>query len=113
MVKVPQLVTDKWYKEYNGATDTTGRYDTYMVNPAYTSVMKDIKLTTRGGARLSDVLPDFITKSIYVATNTYNDSFDGNLVNMVFKLASSSGSTTDFKIVNEPESSDATDWASP
>lgn len=46
------------------------RYNTYMVNPAYTSVMHDIKLVTRGGARLSDVLPDFINKGIYVVNNT-------------------------------------------
>lgn len=43
----------------------------YLVNPAYTSVMHDIKLTTRGGARLSDILPDFINKGIYVVDNTY------------------------------------------
>ncbi len=41
-------------------------YNKYEVNPAYTSVMHDIKLTTRGGARLSDILPDFINKGIYV-----------------------------------------------
>ncbi len=51
-------------------------YDRYMVNPAYTSVMHDIKLTTRGGARLSDILPDFINKGIYVVTNTYADDVD-------------------------------------
>ena len=43
----------------------------YVVNPAYTSVMRDIKLTSRGGARLSDILPDFINKGIYVVDNTY------------------------------------------
>ena len=43
----------------------------YIVNPAYTSVMRDIKLTSRGGARLSDILPDFINKGIYVVDNTY------------------------------------------
>lgn len=48
-----------------------GVYDAYQVNPAYTSVMHDIKLTTRGGARLSDILPDFINKGIYVVDNTY------------------------------------------
>lgn len=48
-------------------------YDQYEVNPAYTSVMHDIKLTTRGGARLSDILPDFINKGIYVVDNTYVD----------------------------------------
>ena len=47
-------------------------YDHYEVNPAYTSVMHDIKLTTRGGARLSDILPDFINKGIYVVDNTFD-----------------------------------------
>ena len=47
-------------------------YDRFEVNPAYTSVMHDIKLTTRGGARLSDILPDFINKGIYVVDNTYD-----------------------------------------
>ncbi len=46
-------------------------YDQYMVNPAYTSVMHDIKLTTRGGARLSDVLPDFVLKGVYNVSNDY------------------------------------------
>lgn len=46
-------------------------YDEYQVNPAYTSMMHDIKLATRGGARLSDILPDFINKGIYVMDNTY------------------------------------------
>lgn len=58
--------------EYEPA-GTLKPYDTYMVNPAYTSVMHDIKLTTRGGARLSDVLPDFINKGIYVVSNTYQE----------------------------------------
>lgn len=52
----------------------SNHYDTYMVNPAYTSVMHDIKLTTRGGARLSDILPDFINKGIYVVSNTMHES---------------------------------------
>ena len=58
--------------DYNGTGAVL--YDTYMVNPAYTSVMHDIKLTTRGGARLSDILPDFINKGIYITNNTYKDS---------------------------------------
>lgn len=44
-------------------------YDKYMVNPAYTSVMHDIKLTTRGGARLSDILPDYVLKGVYNLIN--------------------------------------------
>jgi hypothetical protein len=34
--------------------------------------MNDIKLASRGGARLSDILPDYIVKGIYVADNTYH-----------------------------------------
>lgn len=75
--RVPMILqtissNNEWEK-YNN-TSTANRYDTYMVNPAYTSVMHDIKLTTRGGARLSDVLPDFINKGIYVVNNTVKES---------------------------------------
>ena len=55
-------------------------YDRFQVNPAYTSVMHDIKLTTRGGARLSDILPDFINKGIYVLDNTYKEAGCGGQV---------------------------------
>ncbi|MBE6468239.1 MAG: hypothetical protein E7004_06605 [Alphaproteobacteria bacterium] len=54
-----------------------GKYDYYQVNPAYTSVMNDIKLASRGGARLSDILPDFVIKGIYVADNTYYGGTSG------------------------------------
>ena len=58
----------------NASGNTTSKgYDAYQVNPAYTSVMHDIKLVTRGGARLSDILPDFINKGIYVLDNTYQE----------------------------------------
>ena len=75
--RVPMILqtispNNEWEK-YN-KTSTANRYDTYMVNPAYTSVMHDIKLTTRGGARLSDVLPDFINKGIYVVNNTVKEN---------------------------------------
>ncbi len=68
---VPQLVTTTELQSYENKGTSVQRYDTYMVNPAYTSVMHDIKLTTRGGARLSDILPDFINKGIYVVNNTF------------------------------------------
>ena len=75
--RVPMILqtispNNEWEK-YN-KTSTANRYDTYMVNPSYTSVMHDFKLTTRGGARLSDVLPDFINKGIYVVNNTVKES---------------------------------------
>lgn len=59
-----------YFSQYNNSQgESRTRYDTYMVNPAYTSVMNDIKLVSRGGARLSDILPVFITKGIYTALN--------------------------------------------
>lgn len=67
--EVPQMFNKDVMEHYGEKVEN--RYDTYMVNPAYTSVMHDIKLTTRGGARLSDILPDFINKGIYVVNNTY------------------------------------------
>lgn len=58
----------------NGSNHSYQKYAGYEINPAYTSVMHDIKLTTRGGARLSDILPDFINKGIYVVDTTYDDT---------------------------------------
>ena len=89
--KVPEILQSELLTKYNG--NGAVRYDTYMVNPAYTSVMKDIKLTTRGGARLSDILPDFITKGIYLAGNTFDDTKQ----EMRFKLANDA-----FKLADEP-----------
>lgn len=71
---LPEVVSLGSYKHYNAAGGEADHpYDAYQVNPAYTSVMHDIKLTTRGGARLSDILPDFINKGIYVLDNTYKE----------------------------------------
>ena len=75
--EVPQMFSKDVMKNYGEKVEN--RYDTYMVNPAYTSVMHDIKLTTRGGARLSDILPDFINKGIYVVNNTYLEKTDDDL----------------------------------
>ncbi len=54
------------YALYNfmGTINTEGTQN-YLLDPAYTSVMNDIRLTSRGGARLSEVLPDYINKGIY------------------------------------------------
>ena len=53
-------------------------YDQFMVNPAYTSVMHDIKLTSRGNARLSDILPDFVLKGVYNVSNDFTETGDGD-----------------------------------
>lgn len=55
--------------------DTTSEdgadYSRFEVDPAFVSVMNDIKLTSRGGAHLADILPNYINKGIYVLSNTY------------------------------------------
>lgn len=46
-------------------------YNRFRVDPAFVSVMNDIKLTSRGGARLSEAMPNYILKGIYELTNSY------------------------------------------
>ena len=105
-------ISERYYKPGS----SINYYDTYMVNPKYTSVMHDIKLTTRAGARLSDVLPDFINKGIYVVRNSYGDKYvegdliptekrdnKGNLISPPYK-------TTTKKV---PEGETPGTWASP
>ncbi|MBR5599171.1 MAG: hypothetical protein IKW39_03930 [Alphaproteobacteria bacterium] len=71
-IKANRLVSNTNMVANDGPrTNAANAYDQYMVNPAYTSVMHDIKLTTRGGARLSDVLPDFVLKGVYNVSNDY------------------------------------------
>ncbi|MBQ7284885.1 MAG: hypothetical protein IJW72_01345, partial [Alphaproteobacteria bacterium] len=78
-IKLDRIIANQAYPDGGVGTgssgeSTTKKYDAYQLNPAYTSVMHDIKLTTRGGARLSDILPDFINRGIYVLDNTYPES---------------------------------------
>ena len=88
------------------------KYDRYMVNPAYTSVMHDIKLTTRGGARLSDILPDFINKGIYVVNNTYKDE-GGDLSTLKVSLEGQQLKANGFEEVPSGTLSGKNQWASP
>lgn len=41
----------------------------YLLDPAYTSILNDIKLISRGGASLSDILPNYILKSVEEITD--------------------------------------------
>lgn len=54
---------------YTHSGDT--KYDHFRVDPSYMSVMNDIKITSRGGARLSEALPNYILKGIYELSNSY------------------------------------------
>lgn len=77
-IRLDRVIANQAYPDNGVGTgssgeSTTKKYDAYQLNPAYTSVMHDIKLTTRGGARLSDILPDFINRGIYVLDNTYKE----------------------------------------
>lgn len=53
----------------NGDRD---KYKNFRVDPAFISVMNDIKITSRGGARLSEALPNYILKGIYQLSNDYS-----------------------------------------
>lgn len=64
---VSDATGSKTYNVHGG--DTT--MNKFRVNPAFTSVMNDIKITSRGGARLSEALPNYILKGIYDLNNTY------------------------------------------
>lgn len=60
-----RIVSDKTVTAQNGEADGKN----YQIDPAYTSVMNDIMLTSRGGARLSDILPNYIAKGMYSYSN--------------------------------------------
>ena len=42
----------------------------YGLDPANTSVLNDVRLASRGGARLSDILPNYISKGIFQLTSS-------------------------------------------
>ena len=73
-IKADRFVSNVQPEETITIDGTNNTYNTFQVNPAYTSMMNDIKLASRGGARLSDILPDFINKGIYVLDNTFKGS---------------------------------------
>ncbi|MBQ3695825.1 MAG: hypothetical protein II938_02510 [Alphaproteobacteria bacterium] len=52
-----------------GTTGTAAEIN-YVLDPKYTSVMNDIKVMSRGGARLSDILPNYILKDMTPLTSS-------------------------------------------
>ncbi|MCP4392936.1 MAG: hypothetical protein GY804_01505, partial [Alphaproteobacteria bacterium] len=66
-----------YYRYYYGIADgdaiyarETAFYDQfYQANPSGTSLMNDINLASRGGAALSDILPNYIERNQYFLTN--------------------------------------------
>lgn len=59
---------------YATGTDASGNVITetkhYNVDPAHTSLMNDIRLASRGGARLSEILPKWILMNTQTNSNT-------------------------------------------
>lgn len=56
-----RIISNETVKAQKGEADGQN----YQIDPAYTSIMNDIRLTSRGGARLSDILPNYIAKGMY------------------------------------------------
>lgn len=49
--------------------------ENYRVDPAFTSVMNDIRLESRGGARLSDILPNYVLKEVIPFTSSGTSAY--------------------------------------
>ena len=47
----------------------------YVLDPGRVSTMSDIRLASRGGVRLSDILPDYILKGIYNAASSSTSNY--------------------------------------
>ncbi len=65
-----RIVSNKTVDAQGGEADGKN----YQIDPAYTSVMNDIRLASRGGARLSDILPNYIAKGMYSYSNSNDTS---------------------------------------
>ncbi len=67
---------------YATGTDTSGNVITetkhYNVDPAHTSLMNDIRLASRGGARLSEILPKWILMNTQTNSNTPGTAWNVN-----------------------------------
>ena len=75
-----KIVSDKTMN-IGGTQNADGTYEggtnyNYGLDVANTSVLNDIRLASRGGARLSDILPNYISKGMYqISSSTYPVSY--------------------------------------
>ncbi len=51
---------------------TTSTPEHYVLDPSHTSIMNDIRLVSRGNAKLSAILPNYIAKTVDTITDTTN-----------------------------------------
>ena len=58
----------------NAAGTVEDKTYNYGLDPANTSVLNDVRLASRGGARLSDILPNYIAKGMYQLSSTTTGS---------------------------------------
>ncbi|MBR6411708.1 MAG: hypothetical protein IKS41_00920 [Alphaproteobacteria bacterium] len=70
-----RMETNVSAKYHDGANEVTS---VYAVDPAGESLMNDIRLTSRGGARLSEILPNYILKG----TQTIAQPTNGTTTNV-------------------------------
>lgn len=56
------------------ASEDADSVQAYRVDPRFTSVMGDIRLESRGGARLSELLPVYTLQNITTITTTFNET---------------------------------------
>lgn len=63
-------VKDKQTSNDDGTVNIEEGELNYGLDPANTSVLNDVRLASRGGARLSDILPNYISKGIFQLTSS-------------------------------------------
>lgn len=66
-----RIITNKELKA-SASNGEIFQNERYVLDPAYTSTMNDIRLASRGGVRLSDILPRYILKSTQDVSCTIN-----------------------------------------
>ena len=76
--------TDGRIIAHNGVSATVGDLqggENYVLDPAFTSTMNDIRLASRGGVRLSEILPNHILKDrllIHSCSGVQSDTVNGH-----------------------------------
>ena len=71
--------TDGRIIAHNGVSAAVGDLqggENYVLDPAYTSTMNDIRLASRGGVRLSEILPNYILKDQLLIHSCYGMQSD-------------------------------------
>ncbi len=100
-IEFPETVSPNL--SYNGEPIPSVAGENYKLDASYTSVMNDIALTSRGGAKLSEILPKYILKDIYEIRTTCDETADSSCISWNGSASSKAGTPTISANVTYPE----------